>query len=66
MSKYEYVDVELSQWKELVRQQYSDVKIYALPEEEGGVREAYVGNKFVGDWDGGGEIAGRILKLQVV
>ena len=60
--KFEYVDVELSQWRQMVRQQYPDAKIYAAPEEEGGTREAYVGSKFVGDWDGGSEIAGRILK----
>jgi hypothetical protein len=60
--KFEYVDIELTQWRQMVRLRYPNAKVYVAPEEEGGSREAYVGDLFVGDWDGGSETAGRILK----
>ena len=60
-NKYEEIDVSLAKWRELILQRYPDAKIYQAPEEEGGTREAYVGDKFVGDWDGSGPPAGRIV-----
>lgn len=60
--KYNLVDVDLQTWKGMIREVYPTAKFYAAPEEEGGTREAYVGNKFVGDWDGSDGMPGRILK----
>lgn len=59
--KYQSVDVSLSEWRNLIFARYPSAKIYVAAEEFGGTREAYNGKDFVGDWDGGSEIPGRIV-----
>lgn len=63
--KYDYFDWELAEWKQKIKELYSDAKFYVASEAEGGTREAYSKGNFIGDWDGSGSPSCRIKKAAV-
>jgi hypothetical protein len=49
---YEYTSQGLAAWKQWILERHPTAKFCNAPEGEGGTIDAFVGDSWVGDWDG--------------